>query len=229
VGNHPQRADLGKFGDQLVRHAIAKVFLLRIIGQIVERQHSQGLNPGDTGRAPRELAEKAALERKEEHHRHGRGSQEGESISQGDSRGKPRVQGFSRRRFDSDGRFGLGSLMGSAIGNCSLGPYHLTYEAIATTRDGLDPACRSRGVVTLLGSSSAAFSGGATITGNGGDGVYLEDGTFAGFLSASITGNLSGLDINCAPQFPITRFVDRTGGITNCVETGARSKPKAME
>jgi hypothetical protein len=83
--------------------------------------------------------------------------------------------------------------------------------------------------MTLLGSASATFSGGVTITGNGGDGVYLEDGTFAGFLSASITGNLSGLDIDCAPQFPITRFVDRTGGITNCVETGARSKPKAVE
>ncbi len=83
--------------------------------------------------------------------------------------------------------------------------------------------------MTLLGSSSATFSGGTTITGNSGDGVYLEDGTFAGFLSASITGNLSGLDIDCAPQFPITRFVDRTGGITNCVETGARSKPKAVE
>jgi hypothetical protein len=66
-------------------------------------------------------------------------------------------------------------------------------------------------------SGKAVFLG-PTITGNGGVGVHLEDGAFAGFLAASITGNLSGLDIDCEPQFPITRFIDRTGGITNCVE-----------
>lgn len=59
---------------------------------------------------------------------------------------------------------------------------------------------------------------GPTITGNGGVGVHLEDGAFAGFLAATITGNLGGLDIECTPQFPITRFIERTGGITNCVE-----------
>ena len=57
--------------------------------------------------------------------------------------------------------------------------------------------------------------------GNGGVGVHLEDGAFAGFLAANITGNLSGLDIECTPQFPITRFIDRTGGITNRVEPAA--------
>jgi hypothetical protein len=72
--------------------------------------------------------------------------------------------------------------------------------------------------VTLLGSASATFAGSTTITGNGGIGVYLEDGAFAGFISANITGNLGGTDIVCAPQFPITHFVERTGGITNCVE-----------
>jgi hypothetical protein len=73
--------------------------------------------------------------------------------------------------------------------------------------------------MTLLGNASAAFFGATTITGNGGVGVHLEDGSFAGFVSANITGNLSGLDVECAPQFPITRFVDRTGGVTNCVES----------
>src|SRR5262249_12719126 len=57
---------------------------------------------------------------------------------------------------------------------------------------------------------------GPTITANGGVGVHLEDGAFAGFLAANITGNLGGLDIECTPQFPITRFIDRTGGVTNC-------------
>ena len=73
--------------------------------------------------------------------------------------------------------------------------------------------------MTLVGNASAAFFGATTITGNGGVGVHLEDGSFAGFVSASITGNLSGLDVECAPQFPITRFVERTGGVTNCVES----------
>ena len=70
----------------------------------------------------------------------------------------------------------------------------------------------------LRGNSTAAFLG-PTITGNGGNGVHLEDGSFAGFIAANITGNLSGTDVDCAPQFPITRFVERTGGITNCVES----------
>jgi hypothetical protein len=82
--------------------------------------------------------------------------------------------------------------------------------------------------MTLVGGASAAFQG-PTITGNGGVGVHLEDGSFAGFLGANITGNLSGLDVDCAPQFPITRFVDRTGGITNCVEPASDSKLKAVE
>jgi hypothetical protein len=71
--------------------------------------------------------------------------------------------------------------------------------------------------VRLLGNASVAFFG-PTITGNGGAGVHVEDGSFAGFIAANVTGNLSGLDVDCEPQFPITRFVDRTGGVTNCVE-----------
>ena len=81
--------------------------------------------------------------------------------------------------------------------------------------------------VRLLGNVSAGF-GGATITGNGGVGVHLEDGAFAGFLGASITGN-TGLDVECAPKFPITRFVARTGGVTNCVEPASKSEPKTVE
>ncbi|HEY1679202.1 MAG TPA: right-handed parallel beta-helix repeat-containing protein [Candidatus Sulfotelmatobacter sp.] len=80
----------------------------------------------------------------------------------------------------------------------------------------------------LLGGAAATFAG-PTITGNGGVGVYLEDGAFAGFLAASITGNLSGMDVYCAPQFPVTRFVDRTGAITNCVEAAGDAKVKTRE
>jgi len=82
--------------------------------------------------------------------------------------------------------------------------------------------------MTLRASASVAFFG-QTITGNGGNGVHLEDGAFAGFVAANVTGNLSGTDVDCAPQFPITRFVDRTGGVTNCVESPANSQRKTLE
>ena len=77
-------------------------------------------------------------------------------------------------------------------------------------------------------SGKAVFLG-PTITGNGGVGVHLEDGAFAGFLAASITGNLSGLDVDCAPQFPITRFIDRTGAITNCVEPASAAQRETLK
>jgi hypothetical protein len=82
--------------------------------------------------------------------------------------------------------------------------------------------------MTMLAGSTAVFQG-PTITGNGGDGVHLEDASFAGFQAATVTGNLSGLDVNCAPQFTITHFVARTGGITNCVEPVSNSQVKAVE
>ena len=83
--------------------------------------------------------------------------------------------------------------------------------------------------MTILAGSTVVFRDGTTVTGNGGIGVHLEDASFAGFQSATVTGNLSGLDVDCAPQFTITHFVDRTGGITNCVEPASSSKLKARE
>jgi Right handed beta helix region len=83
--------------------------------------------------------------------------------------------------------------------------------------------------MTVLAGSTVVFRDGTTITGNGGNGVHLEDASFAGFQSATVTGNLSGLDVDCAPQFTITHFVARTGGITNCVEPARNSKLKAEE
>jgi hypothetical protein len=82
--------------------------------------------------------------------------------------------------------------------------------------------------VRVLAASEAIFSG-PTITANGGLGVLVKDGSFAGFLAASVTGNLSGLDVDCEPQFPMTGFVDRTGGITNCVEPASNSQVKAVQ
>lgn len=82
--------------------------------------------------------------------------------------------------------------------------------------------------VRVLAASEAIFSG-PTITANGGVGVLVQDASFAAFLAASITGNLSGMDIDCEPQFPMTRFVDRTGGITNCVEPASKSQLKDLK
>jgi hypothetical protein len=83
--------------------------------------------------------------------------------------------------------------------------------------------------MTILGGSTVIFRDGTTVTGNGGAGVHLEDASFAGFQSATVTGNLSGLDVDCAPQFTITHFVARTGGITNCIEPTSASKLKGLE
>jgi hypothetical protein len=83
--------------------------------------------------------------------------------------------------------------------------------------------------MTILAGTTTVFRDNATVTGNGGDGVHLEDASFAGFQSATVTDNLSGLDVNCAPQFTITHFVDRTGGITNCVEPASNSKLKTLK
>jgi Right handed beta helix region len=82
--------------------------------------------------------------------------------------------------------------------------------------------------VVLLGGAQASFSG-MTITANGGSGIHLEDGSFAVFFGSTITGNLSGTDVECAPQFPITRFVETTGGITNCVEPASKSQLKDLK
>jgi hypothetical protein len=82
--------------------------------------------------------------------------------------------------------------------------------------------------VILLGGAQASF-GGMTITANGGSGIHLEDGSFGVFFGSTVTGNLSGTDVECAPQFPITRFVAGTGGITNCVEPASKSQLKDLK
>ena len=79
--------------------------------------------------------------------------------------------------------------------------------------------------VVLLGGAQASFSN-LTITANGGSGIHLEDGAFAVFFGTSVTGNLSGTDVECAPQFPITRFIAGTGGITNCVEPASPAQTR---
>ena len=127
---------------------------------------------------------------------------------------------------------------GSAIAVLAASYFESVNSNFLNNGDGIEAG----GTVTLVGGLISGNSGdgvrllsgnvvfqGPTITGNGGVGVHLEDGAFAGFLAANITGNLSGLDIDCAPQFPITRFIDRTGGITNCVEPPSNSKLKDVQ
>ena len=59
-----------------------------------------------------------------------------------------------------------------------------------------------------------------SVTGNGDSGVVVRDLSFAGFSASNVTGNLSGTDVICQPQFPATRgaLTDIGGGTTNCVE-----------
>jgi hypothetical protein len=59
-----------------------------------------------------------------------------------------------------------------------------------------------------------------TMIGNGSNGVVVRDLSFAKFSTSNVTGNLSGTDVNCKPQFPATRgaLTDIGGGTTNCVE-----------
>jgi hypothetical protein len=59
--------------------------------------------------------------------------------------------------------------------------------------------------VILLASAIASF-GGMTVTANGGNGIHLEDGSLTVFFGTTVTGNSSSTDIECATQFPITRF-----------------------
>jgi hypothetical protein len=79
--------------------------------------------------------------------------------------------------------------------------------------------------VRVLAASEVIVQG-PTITDNGGVGVQVMDSSFAGFLAGSVTGNLSGLDVDCEPQFSIARLVDRTGGITNCVEPASPAQAR---
>jgi len=132
--------------------------------------------------------------------------------------------------FQGNGGSGIAALIGSY------------FESLNSTFDNNGDGIEAGGVMLLNGGTISGNSGigvrmlganvafqGPTITGNGGVGVHLEDGAFAGFLAANITGNLGGLDIECSPQFPITRFIERTGGITNCVEPASSSRQKAAE
>jgi hypothetical protein len=58
----------------------------------------------------------------------------------------------------------------------------------------------------------------ATITGNAGPGVLVHDLSMASFNEATVTENGGGTDVDCEPQFPVTRGTADIGGTTNCVE-----------
>ena len=132
--------------------------------------------------------------------------------------------------FQGNGGSGIAALLGSY------------FESLNSTFDNNGDGIEAAGAMLLNGGTvsgnsrigvrmlggNVAFQG-PTITGNGGVGVHLEDGAFAGFLAANITGNLGGLDIECTPQFPITRFIDRTGGITNCVESASAAQRETLK
>ena len=77
--------------------------------------------------------------------------------------------------------------------------------------------------VNLESSSAGTFENfglGSTITGNGNVGVLVVDQSLADFTNGpdTITGNLSGTDVACFGQFPVTLGAKTLigGGVTNC-------------
>jgi len=70
-----------------------------------------------------------------------------------------------------------------------------------------------------VGEGSAARFTPASITNNGGPGVLIHDLSMVTFDGATVTGNGGGTDVDCEPQFAVTRGTgDLGGGTTNCVE-----------
>jgi hypothetical protein len=58
---------------------------------------------------------------------------------------------------------------------------------------------------------------GNAITGNGGNGVSVNDLSFARFYgNNTVNGNLTQPDVACNPQYSATRGAGRVGGTTNC-------------
>jgi hypothetical protein len=75
--------------------------------------------------------------------------------------------------------------------------------------------------LTVLAHSSVDFESADVVTNNGASGIFLRDLSYVEFRGPStVTGNSSGLDVACFPQFPATRgaLTNTGGGITNCTE-----------
>jgi hypothetical protein len=74
------------------------------------------------------------------------------------------------------------------------------------------------GVGAVILEASAARLG-ATISGNYGPGVVIQDLSMVTFTGgATVTGNGGGTDVVCTPQYSATRGVAGTGAVTNCIE-----------
>ena len=74
--------------------------------------------------------------------------------------------------------------------------------------------------VYAQGHASADFYDANVVTGNAADGVVVMDATYVHFGGENtITGN-GWLDVDCEPQYPVTRGVHANigGGTTNCTE-----------
>ena len=60
---------------------------------------------------------------------------------------------------------------------------------------------------------------GSVVTGNGGNGVSVNDLSFAEFDGTNnVSGNLTQPDVACNPQYSATRGSGTVGGTTNCME-----------
>jgi hypothetical protein len=132
--------------------------------------------------------------------------------------------------FKGNGRFGVVANSGayfatlrSIIQNNGSDGILVTDHSTARLISGTISGNAGNGV-TLENAGEARFdsyAGAITVTTNGGNGVSVRDLSFGLFSpGASITGNLGGTDVGCAPQFSATRgaLTNIGGGKTNCVE-----------
>lgn len=79
----------------------------------------------------------------------------------------------------------------------------------------------SDGVLLARGSTASLQQTitGNVITGNGGNGVSVNDLSFAQFDGTNnVSGNLTQPDVACYPQYSATRGAGTVGGTTNCTE-----------
>jgi hypothetical protein len=115
-------------------------------------------------------------------------------------------------------------------GNSSIGVVIGTNSTLFSTGGNVITGNGDTGVL-VLSASVGTFNNGDVITANGyglaeygGNGVSIWDASFGRFLpGVNITGNFSGIDVECRGQYPVAVGLENIA-ITNCVVPSGASK-----
>jgi hypothetical protein len=116
--------------------------------------------------------------------------------------------------FGSNLTAGADTIQNNAIG-IQIGQGSLRASDLIITGNDSD------GVLLMKASAATFFqvNTGNAITGNGGNGVSVNDLSFAEFDGTNdVSGNLTQPDVACNPQYSATRGAGTVGGTTNCAE-----------